>query len=151
MACSIYIPITIIASSGENRLFYVLILFIRSVCLHFAMPKQISKLQSNHALATNRPQCLDHDSVVTLAFAFVTFTPSCFARAMISSRFRAETACAILPRLLAATTLLQKSNFTHSAANVWLCMRRRSTSLAFLTRKALWPEGIRCRVFLLEP
>jgi hypothetical protein len=30
-------------------------------------------------------------------------------------------------------------------------MRRRSTSRELLTRNALWPEGIRWRVFLLEP
>jgi len=37
-----------------------------------------------------------YDSVVSLAFAFVTLTPNVFAFAMISTRFRAETACAIL-------------------------------------------------------
>ena len=37
-----------------------------------------------------------HDSVVTLAFAFVTLTPNCFALAMISTLFLDETACAIL-------------------------------------------------------
>jgi hypothetical protein len=37
-----------------------------------------------------------YDSTVTLAFALVTFTPSCFARPMMSTRLRAETACAIL-------------------------------------------------------
>src|SRR4051812_4006450 len=35
-----------------------------------------------------------YDSVVTLALAFVTLTPSDFAFAMISTRFLAETACA---------------------------------------------------------
>jgi hypothetical protein len=42
-------------------------------------------------------------------------------------------------------------NGTNSAAKVLLCMRRRSTSLVLLTRKALWPEGIMWRVFLFEP
>lgn len=37
-----------------------------------------------------------YDSVVTLAFALVTLTPSCFARATISIRFLEETPCAIL-------------------------------------------------------
>ena len=37
-----------------------------------------------------------HTSVVTFAFGFVTLTPSCFARAMMSIRFRDETLCAIL-------------------------------------------------------
>jgi hypothetical protein len=32
-----------------------------------------------------------------------------------------------------------------------LCIRRSSTSRTLLTRKALWPEGIMCLVFLLEP
>jgi hypothetical protein len=32
-----------------------------------------------------------------------------------------------------------------------LCMSRISTSLGLWTRKALWPEGIMCRVFLFEP
>jgi hypothetical protein len=39
---------------------------------------------------------LAYDSVVTLAFAFVTLTPNCFALETISIRLRAETACAIL-------------------------------------------------------
>lgn len=37
-----------------------------------------------------------YTSVVTLALALVTFTPSCFARAMISIRFLEETLWAIL-------------------------------------------------------
>lgn len=37
-----------------------------------------------------------YDSVVTLAFGFVTFTPNCFAFAMISTRFLDDTACPIL-------------------------------------------------------
>ncbi len=37
-----------------------------------------------------------HDSVVTLAFAFVTFTPNCFALATISTLFLDETECDIL-------------------------------------------------------
>lgn len=37
-----------------------------------------------------------YDSVVTLAFAFVTFTPSCFAFATISTLFLDDTACEIL-------------------------------------------------------
>jgi hypothetical protein len=37
-----------------------------------------------------------YDSVVTFALAFVTFTPSAFAFAMISTRLRADTACATL-------------------------------------------------------
>jgi hypothetical protein len=40
---------------------------------------------------------------------------------------------------------------TYSAAYVRLCMSRSSTSLGFWTRNALWPEGIRWRVFLLLP
>lgn len=39
----------------------------------------------------------------------------------------------------------------YSAAKVLLCMRSRSTSPGLCTRKALWPEGIKWRVFLLEP
>lgn len=54
---------------------------------------------------------LPHDSVVILALPLVTFTPSDFAFARISTRFLEDTACAI------------------SAAYVRLCMRRRSTSL----------------------
>ena len=42
-----------------------------------------------------------YDSVVTLAFGFVTFTPNCFAFATISTRFREDTACAILDTMLA--------------------------------------------------
>ena len=37
-----------------------------------------------------------YDSVVTLAFAFVTLTPNCFAFAMISTLFLDDTECAIL-------------------------------------------------------
>ena len=37
-----------------------------------------------------------YDSVVTLALAFVTFTPSCFAFAIISTLFLDETECEIL-------------------------------------------------------
>jgi len=37
-----------------------------------------------------------YDSVLTLALPFVTLTPNCFARVMISMRFLAETAWAIL-------------------------------------------------------
>jgi hypothetical protein len=76
---------------------------------------------------------IHHDSVVTLALPFVTLTPSAFAFAKISTRFLDDTACAI------------------SAAYVLLCMRRRSTSFGLWTRKARWPEGIMCRVFLFEP
>ncbi len=39
----------------------------------------------------------------------------------------------------------------YSAAKDLLCMSSRSTSEGLWTRKALWPEGIRCRVFLFEP
>lgn len=42
-----------------------------------------------------------HTSVVTFALGFVTLTPSCFARAMMSIRFLAETLWAILQGLLA--------------------------------------------------
>jgi hypothetical protein len=74
-----------------------------------------------------------HDSVVTFALPFVTLTPSAFAFARILTRFLDDTACAI------------------SAAYVLLCMRSRSTSFGLWTRKARWPEGIMCRVFLFEP
>ena len=39
---------------------------------------------------------LPHDSVMTRPFGFVTFTPNCFALAMISTRFFDDTAWAIL-------------------------------------------------------
>ena len=42
------------------------------------------------------PHHASYDSVEIFAFGFVTLTPSCLARAMISMRFREETACAIL-------------------------------------------------------
>lgn len=74
-----------------------------------------------------------YDSVVTFAFAFVTFTPSCLALATMSILLRADTACAI------------------SAAYRRLCIRRRSTSRTLLTRNALWPDGVRWRVFLFDP
>ena len=45
----------------------------------------------------------------------------------------------------------RKGEKTYSAAWVRLCIRRSSTSLALLTTKALWPEGIMYLVFLLEP
>lgn len=49
----------------------------------------------------NRPKSF-YTSVVTFALGFVTLTPSCFARAMMSTRFREETLWAILwKRLLA--------------------------------------------------
>lgn len=44
----------------------------------------------------NRFYISAQDSVVTLAFAFVTLTPSCFAFATISTLFRDETECEIL-------------------------------------------------------
>jgi hypothetical protein len=53
---------------------------------------------------------------------------------------------------LASLLLYSSSNYaTYSAAKVLLCMRRSSTSRVLLTRKALWPDGIMWRVFLLEP
>lgn len=42
------------------------------------------------------PQKPIYTSVVTFALAFVTLTPNCLARAMMSIRFREETALAIL-------------------------------------------------------
>lgn len=45
----------------------------------------------------------------------------------------------------------EKGEGTYSAAKVLLCIRSRSTSAGLCTRKALWPEGIMWRVFLLEP
>ena len=94
---------------------------------------------------------LVYDSVVTLAFAFVTFTPSCFAFATISTLFFDETACEIL--VVVSITFLASSEDreAYSAAKVVLCMRRRSTSPGLLTTKALCPEGIMWRVFLFEP
>jgi hypothetical protein len=49
-----------------------------------------------------------YDSTVTLAFALVTLTPSCFARPIISTRFRAETACAILLSLRSHTASIEQ-------------------------------------------
>jgi hypothetical protein len=42
------------------------------------------------------PNARIYTSVVTLALALVTLTPSCFARAMMSMRLREETLWAIL-------------------------------------------------------
>ena len=95
---------------------------------------------------------LVYDSVVTLALAFVTLTPSCFAFATISTLFFDETACEILPLVSIALPWVDHVDWVaYSAAKVVLCMRRRSTSLMLLTTKALCPEGIMCRVFLFEP
>lgn len=49
-----------------------------------------------HDAHENKPPPFLYTSVVTLAFALVTLTPSCFARATISILFLDETACAIL-------------------------------------------------------
>lgn len=98
-----------------------------------------------------RPKCntLPQTSVVILALGFVTLTPSCFARVMISILFLDETAWEILIQV--SLVGYSMNACTYSAANVLLCMRRRSTSRTLLTRKALWPEGIMWRVFLLDP
>lgn len=52
------------------------------------------------------------DSVVTLAFAFVTFTPSCFALATISTLFFDDTAWAILG-------LISAGSLAHYSTLVW--------------------------------
>ena len=39
-------------------------------------------------------------STVSLPFGFVTFTPNCLARAIISTRFLDDTECAILEYIL---------------------------------------------------
>jgi hypothetical protein len=51
-----------------------------------------------------------YTSVVTFALAFVTLTPNCLARAMMSIRFREETALAILcgEKLVLVCVLLGK-------------------------------------------
>ncbi len=46
---------------------------------------------------------------------------------------------------------VEEERAAYSAAKVLLCISRRSTSPVLCTRKALWPEGMRWRVFLLEP
>ena len=53
------------------------------------------KLREAVPIATNL-RADAYDSTVTFALPFVTFTPSALARAMMSIRFRDETACAIL-------------------------------------------------------
>jgi hypothetical protein len=69
-----------------------------------------------------------------LTEAGVTYlTPKTFARAKSSILFLLET-----PR-------------AKTAAYFWLCINSNSRSEALLTRSSLWPEGIRCLVFLLEP
>jgi hypothetical protein len=70
-----------------------------------------------------------YDSVLTRAWPFVTLTPNCFALAMISMRFRADTEWEIL-RAGQSIGLRRLGWKTYSAAKVWLCMRRRSTSRA---------------------
>lgn len=91
-----------------------------------------------------------HASVVTFALLFVTFTPSCLARASISTRFLDETACDILESE-SVTVLPTIIDGPHSAAKVRLCIKSMSISRVLCTRNALWPEGIMWRVFLLEP
>ena len=87
----------------------------------------------------------------------MTLTPNIFAFATISTLFLDETACeillvvSILYLLAHKQSKTERSMATYSAANVLLCMRRRSMSLRLWTTKALWPEGIRWRVFLFEP
>lgn len=80
----------------------------------------------------------------------MTLTPSSLARAIMSTLFLDETACAIL-YYVSPWYMIRVMGRTNSAAKVLLCMRRRSTSRVLLTRKALWPEGIMWRVFLLDP
>jgi hypothetical protein len=60
-------------------------------------------------------------------------TPRTFARAKSSILFLLET-----PR-------------AKTAAYFWLCINSNSRSEALLTRSSLWPDGMRCLVFLLEP
>ena len=57
-----------------------------------------------------------YDSVVTRAFAFVTLTPNCFARAMISILFLDETAWLILGQSQQSDEFLCSTCWTHSAA-----------------------------------
>lgn len=100
-----------------------------------------------------------YTSVVTLALELVTLTPSCLARAMMSTRFLEETPWAILQTcqlmLCVPYWKFRSSRFnvgkTYSAAKVRLCMSKSSTSPTLLTRKALWPEGIMYFVRLLDP
>lgn len=105
---------------------------------------------------------LAHTSVVTRALALVTLTPSCFALAMISILFRDETAWPILSNRRRLSDMILHEwmmslwgrgggVYAYSAAKVLLCMSRRLTSLTFCTKKALCPDGIMCRVFLLLP
>lgn len=87
--------------------------------------------------ATPCPSRPLHDSVVTLALALVTFTPSCFALATISTRFLDDTAWAILVDVSSWSCSSRSCRVTYSAAYVLLCIRRRSTSDGLLTTKAL--------------
>lgn len=63
------------------------------------------EIVTNHRDALYAPHqsensALVYDSVLTRALPLVTLTPICFARAMISMRFRAETEWAILVELV---------------------------------------------------
>ena len=60
-----------------------------------------------------RHYALAHASTVTLALGFVTLTPSCFARASMSTRFREETECAIL-RVVRMTALWTRFYFVRT-------------------------------------
>jgi hypothetical protein len=110
-----------------------------------------------------------YDSVLTRAWPFVTFTPNCLALAMISMRFRAETACEILHNMLTwlpqCTEGGKRTPRRRSGCASGGGRHRGLGSVSFpilyptpcgsiiplWTRKALWPLGIMWRVFLLEP
>ena len=63
--------------------------------------KSLSDSRLIHAIYVELQVCISiftipHDSTVTLALGFVTFTPSAFALAMMSILFLDDTACDIL-------------------------------------------------------
>jgi hypothetical protein len=103
--------------------------------------QSLSLLSTQLAGGVDDPVC-QHGSIELLSLiedaswrrlGMTHLTPKTFARAKSSILFLLET-----PR-------------AKTAAYFWLCINSNSRSEALLTRSSLWPEGIRCLVFLLEP
>lgn len=66
-----------------------------STSVHARTASNANPFRCNRKAAQNRPKPF-YTSVVTFALGFVTLTPNCFARAMMSIRFLEETLWAIL-------------------------------------------------------
>ena len=101
-------------------------------------PEQFMERQ-NKSCSYHQNRLYNHDSVVTFAFAFVTFTPNCFAFAMISTRFRDETLWAIL-RLLLASNFAFDSKY-HILCGKCLVVHKKKVNVASVVDKEGFVSG----------